>query len=57
MRKSVTKRIRFTKNGKAMRRAMGQGHNRSRRSATQGRRKKLGRNLYDGAKIFAKYQG
>lgn len=55
MRKSISKRIKVTKNGKVMRRAMAQGHNRSKRSATQSRRKKLERNLFDGKRILSRY--
>ena len=55
MRRTIAKRLRVTKNGKIMRGAMGQGHNRSRRTNTQGRRKKLDRNLYDGKKILSRH--
>ena len=38
MKKSVTKRIRITKNGKVVRRHMGSGHNGTRKGANQKRR-------------------
>lgn len=38
MKKSITKRIRITKNGKIVRRHMGSGHNGSRKGANQQRR-------------------
>ncbi len=38
MKKSVTKRIRITKNGKIVRRYMGSGHNGTRKGANQKRR-------------------
>jgi ribosomal protein L35 len=38
MKKSVTKRLRITKNGKIVRRHMGSGHNGSRKGAKQQRR-------------------
>lgn len=47
--------MRVTKNGKVVRRAMSQGHNRSRRSAAQARRKKVNRGLFDGTRIIKKY--
>jgi len=45
MKKSITKRIRITKNGKIMRRRMGIGHNGSRRTENQKRRIANGENV------------
>ncbi|MFH0806607.1 MAG: bL35 family ribosomal protein [Candidatus Brennerbacteria bacterium] len=54
-RKSVRDRVRVTKNGKVMRRAMALGHSRGNKSSKQMRRKSLARGLDDGAKIVRKY--
>lgn len=54
-RKSVRDRIRVTKRGKVMRRAMALGHSRGNKSSKQMRRKSLSRGLDDGAKIIRKY--
>lgn len=54
-RKSVRDRIRVTKRGKVMRRAMALGHSRGNKSSSQMGRKKLSRGLDDGAKIVRKY--
>lgn len=42
MRKSVTKRLRVTKNGKVMRRRMAQDHFRAKRTGKQTRNKRKG---------------
>jgi len=39
MKKTISKRLRITSTGKVIRRAMGLGHNRARKSSTQLRRK------------------
>ena len=39
MKKTISKRLRITRTGKVLHRAMGLGHNRSRKSSTQLRRK------------------
>lgn len=39
MKKTISKRLRITPTGKVLHRAMGLGHNRSRKSSTQLRRK------------------
>jgi ribosomal protein L35 len=54
-RKSVRDRIRVTKRGKVLRRAMALGHSRGNKSSSQMGRKKLARGLADGAKIVRKY--
>ncbi|MBI2278801.1 MAG: 50S ribosomal protein L35 [Candidatus Brennerbacteria bacterium] len=54
-RKSVRNRIKITKRGKVMRRAMALSHSRGNKSATQLQRKKRARGLDDGAKIVKKY--
>lgn len=53
--KSVKNRIRVTKRGKVLRRAMALGHARGNKSATQLRRKARHRGLDDAAKIVKKY--
>ncbi len=45
MKNSVSKRIRITKTGKLMRRAMVLGHSRANKSTTQMKRKKVMRGL------------
>ena len=42
MKKSITKRIRITRTGKAIRRTMGGDHFHARKSKNQNRRKRLG---------------
>ncbi|MDP3974912.1 MAG: 50S ribosomal protein L35 [Candidatus Jorgensenbacteria bacterium] len=54
-RKSVRDRVRVTRTGKVLRRAMALGHARGNKSATQLRRKELSRGLDDAAKIVRKY--
>ena len=54
MRKSGTKRIRITKNGKVIRRPMAAGHNRTRKSTNLIRSKKKGKGLnYPKKKIIS----
>ncbi|MFA6365299.1 MAG: 50S ribosomal protein L35 [Candidatus Paceibacterota bacterium] len=55
MQKSVSKRIRVTKNGKVMRRAMTLGHSRTNKSSTQLQRKKGMRGLTDSALFMKKF--
>lgn len=55
MKKNIAKRIRITKSGKVMRRTMGQGHNRSKRTGSQARRKLGNRGLIDAKRIMVKY--
>jgi ribosomal protein L35 len=45
MRKSYTERLRVTKKGKVMRRAMGLGHSRASKNSTQMGRKKASRGV------------
>ncbi len=45
-RKSVTKRIRITKTGKMMRRKMGQGHCRAKKSGVQLHRKRVSMTIH-----------
>jgi|GEM_PF-829587 len=52
--KKVSKRIRITKNGKVMRRAMGLGHSKGNKSGTQKGRRKGMRGLATYAKIIKK---
>lgn len=54
-RKSVRDRVRVTKRGKVLRRAMTLGHSRGNKSSTQMRRKARHRGLDDSAKIVKKY--
>jgi len=56
-RKSVRDRVRVTKRGKVLRRAMALGHSRGNKSSTQMGRKKRARGLDDAAKIVKKYMG
>jgi len=53
--KSVGKRIRVTKQGKVVRRAMGLGHSRANKSSTQMGRKSNSRSLATHAEIFKQY--
>lgn len=46
MKKSLAKRIRITKNGKIIRRHMGQGHNGTRRTENQKRRIAAGEKMH-----------
>lgn len=56
MKKSISKRIRLTKTGKVLRRAMGQCHFRSKKRTTQLKRKKNDRKITDlSKKIIKKY--
>lgn len=56
MKKSVSKRIKLTKTGKVLRRAMGQCHFRSKKRTTQLKRKKIDRKISDlSKKIIKKY--
>ncbi len=55
-RKSVVKRIRVTKNGKLMRRKMGQGHCRAKKRGVQLHRKRLSQTTHaSDAKIMLGY--
>ena len=55
-RKSVSKRIRVTKNGKMMRRKMAQGHCRAKKSGKQLHRKRVPMALAGmDAKVFFRY--
>ena len=55
-RKSVTKRIRVTKNGKMMRRKMAQGHCRAKKSGVQLHRKRESATVHaSDMKIFRSY--
>jgi len=51
MKKSFSKRIKITGTGKILRRAMGQGHFRAKKSTTQRKRRKGMRSVY-GQKIM-----
>ncbi|MEK7089247.1 MAG: 50S ribosomal protein L35 [Patescibacteria group bacterium] len=53
--KSISKRIRITKNGKVMRRAMALGHSRVNKSSSQMKRKKLSRGLVNSKELIKKY--
>ncbi|KKU98841.1 MAG: hypothetical protein UY32_C0013G0038 [Candidatus Jorgensenbacteria bacterium GW2011_GWC1_48_8] len=53
--KSVTQRIRITKRGKIMRRAMALGHSKSNKSQVQILRKRKSRELNISEKILSKY--
>jgi len=54
MRKSISKRIKITKTGKVLRRAMGQCHFRAKKSSSQLKRKKVFRTIQDLAKKINK---
>ncbi len=51
MKKSISSRIRITKTGKVLRRAMGQGHCRAKKRTTQMKRKKSLRGIKVGKNI------
>ncbi len=53
--KSITKRIRITKKGKVVRRAMALGHSRVNKSTSQMKRKKLSRGLENSTELIKKY--
>ncbi|MEK7630011.1 MAG: hypothetical protein AAB432_01330 [Patescibacteria group bacterium] len=53
--KSVTKRIKISKNGKILRRAMSLGHSRGNKTSNQMYRKKNGRTLVMNPVILKKY--
>jgi len=55
MKKSISKRLRITKRGKIIRRAMGQGHCRAKKSTTQRKRKKISRGLLHAEKFLKKH--
>ncbi|MDP3052343.1 MAG: hypothetical protein Q8N22_00050 [bacterium] len=55
MRKSLSKRIRITKRGKIIRKAMGQGHCRAKKSNTQIKRRKKPRGILHGDKFIKKH--
>ncbi len=54
MKTSVTSRIRITKNGKIVRRKMGQGHSQARLNSKQAMRRKTTDGLVLGSKIIKK---
>lgn len=53
--KTASKRIRVTKTGKVMRRAMALGHSRTNKSSSQMKRKKLSRGLVNSKELIKKY--
>lgn len=53
--KSIAKRIRITKKGKVVRRAMALGHSRVNKSTSQMKRKKLSRGLENSTELIKKY--
>jgi len=55
MKKSFSKRIKITKSGKILRRAMALGHNRANKRQVQIKRKKLQRGLAFNTKVLKKY--
>jgi len=55
MKHSVSKRLRITKKGKILSRAMGQGHNLAKKRTAAKKRKKVYRDLDLGNKILTKY--
>ncbi|MEK9154641.1 MAG: 50S ribosomal protein L35 [Patescibacteria group bacterium] len=56
MRKTVSKRIRVTRTGKVLRRAMGLCHFRAKKSSSQIKRKKITRSIDDlSKKLIKKY--
>jgi len=57
MRKSISTRIRVTRTGKILRRAMAQSHFLAKKRSVQIKRKKLFRGLGFGKKIVKKYKG
>lgn len=56
MKKSISNRIKITKTGKILRRAMAQGHFLAKKRSVQIKRKKQFRQLNFGKKIIKKYQ-
>jgi len=56
MKKSLSKRIKITKRGKILRKAMGQGHNRAKKRTVQRKRRKIRRGLVHGGKFINKHQ-
>lgn len=52
-RKTIAKRIRITRRGKVLRRAMGQGHGLAKQRRVRIRRKKGSRMLYESAQAIA----
>ncbi|MEK7574176.1 MAG: hypothetical protein AAB514_01440 [Patescibacteria group bacterium] len=55
MKKSLSKRIKISKNGKILRKAMGLGHCRAKKSTTQRKRRKNLRGLLHGEKFIKKH--
>jgi len=55
MKKTISKRIRISKRGKILRRAMGQGHCRAKKRTVQRNRRKILRNLLHGEKFLKKH--
>ena len=53
--KSISKRMRITKKGKVVRRAMALGHSRVNKSSSQMNRKKLNRGLVNSKELVKKY--
>jgi ribosomal protein L35 len=54
MKKSIRQRIKITKSGKFLRKAMGQGHNRAKKRTVQLKRIKKTRGLFGGSKMTKK---
>lgn len=55
MKKSISKRIKITKRGKTLRRAMGQGHNRAKQRTVKRKRRKILRGLLHSEKFLKKH--
>jgi len=55
MKKSLSKRIRISKRGKILRKAMGQGHCRAKKRTTQRKRRKILRGILHGEKFIKKH--
>jgi len=55
MKKSLSKRIKISKRGKILRKAMGQGHCRAKKRTTQLKRRKKFRGLEFGKKMIKKH--
>lgn len=55
MKKSISQRIKITKSGKILRRAMGQGHCRAKKRTAQLKRRKNFRGLEFGKKMIKKH--
>ena len=55
MKNSLAKRIKISKRGKILRRAMGQGHCRAKKRTTQLKRRKILRGLIHGKQFIKKH--